>query len=119
MIPNSDGTSPKPKPLVLEIRGCGNIVSFKNSKMVTRGKLITAPEKQEAMQRYSAALESALYSAFRTSETATPTGCSLRSWIASSVPADDSWKHIPKSDGYECIEVPEGEEGADIIIEPL
>jgi hypothetical protein len=108
--------------LLLQIRGCGNIVSFKNSKMILpakgrrRAMLITNPKKQKAMESYIRALESALSSAFQTSETGTRTGCSQASWIALSVPADDSWKHIPKSDGFECIEVPEGEEGADIYI---
>lgn len=105
--------------LTLGIRGCGNIVSFKNSKMMARGRLITDPRKQKAMDSYISALESALYSAYQTYVTETQTECSLASWIASCVPADDSWKHIPKSDGWDCIVVPSGEEGADLIIERI
>lgn len=71
------------------------------------------------MDSYIRVLESALSSAYQTIATETRMACSAASWIRSSVPADDSWKHIPKSDGWECVVVPEGEEGADIIIERL
>lgn len=81
--------------------------------------LITNPQKQKAMESYIHALQFALSFAYQTKGIETQTGCSLASWIASSVPADDSWKHIPRSDGYECIAVPEGEEGADLIITRL
>jgi hypothetical protein len=121
--PDLATASPARCPLVLKIRGCGNVVSFKNTKKIVRIKgrpsLVTDPRKQKLMDSYIRALECALSSEFQTSETGTRMGCSAASWIRSSVPADDSWKHIPKSDGWECLTVQPGEEGADIIIERL
>lgn len=110
--------SPVTPSLTLRIRGCSNIVSFKNSKMLTRGRLITNPKKQKAMESYIAALESELLSAYRTSATGIVTGCNLASWIASYMPEDDSWKDIPEA-SWLAISVPKGEEGADIEIIPL
>lgn len=103
----------------LKIRECGHIVSFKNSKMLTHGRLITAPKKQAAMDSYIRAIESALSSMFQTSDTGMATGCSLASWIQSCVPLDDSRHWMPESDGWRFVEVPKGEEGADIIITQL
>lgn len=80
---------------------------------------VTSAKAQELMEIYIQSLESALYSAYQTYVTETRTACSLAYWIASFVPADDSWKHIPKSDGWDCIYVEQGTEGADIIIERL
>ena len=123
--PLSEQTAPQSSELCLKVRGCKNLVSFKNSKMMLPAKgnrkamLITAPEKQKAMKSYEDALLFALSFAYQTSATGTRTGCSPLSWILSSVPEDDSWKYIPKSEGYECIEVPDGQEGADIYITPL
>jgi len=45
---------------------CGNIVSFKNSKMIARGRLITDPEKQKRMESYTQAIVSQLSSEFQT-----------------------------------------------------
>jgi len=105
-------------PIVLQIRGCGNIVSFKNSKMIARGRLITDPEKQKRMESYTQAIVSQLSSEFQTIGAGISTECSLPSWIASCMPLDDSRHWVP-SIGVVSMEVQEGEEGCDIIIQKL
>ena len=86
--------------------------------MLTRGRLITNPVKQKAMDSYILAIESELLSAFRTTDAETQMAHSLASWTALSVPEDDSVQFIPEIHIHvEC--VPKGEEGADILIEPL
>jgi hypothetical protein len=41
--------------LKLSIHGQGHITSFKNSKMICRGRLMTNPKKQKQMEAYEAA----------------------------------------------------------------
>lgn len=111
-------------PLTLKIHGCGNIVSFKNSKMICAPKgrrpmLITDPKKQKAMESYIRAIASQLNSLFQTDATGMSMGCSLPSWIASSVPLDDSWHWIPKQGENDCELCEPGQEGAIITIEKL
>lgn len=124
---NCSTTSPTPPriscaatPLTLRLRGCGNVVSFKNTKKIARIKgrpaLITDPRKQKAMDSYIRAFESLLNSAYRTSATGMATGCSLASWIRSCVPLDDSRKWISEQ-SLRFIEVAKGDEGADVVLE--
>jgi hypothetical protein len=37
--------------IVLQVKGLGHVPSFKNTKMMTRGRLITDPAKQKWMDR--------------------------------------------------------------------
>jgi hypothetical protein len=128
LSPVKNPLPPQPT-LKLEIRGCGHIVSFKNTKMILpaqiekgtgrvlrRAMLITDPKKQILMRQYEACIESALYSAFQTAGGETGTGQSLLSWIASCVFVDDSLDQIPESDGYRVERVEKGDEGAVIEI---
>jgi len=104
--------------LTLTITGLGHVPSFKNGKMMSRGKLITDPKKQKWMKAASASIESQLQSLFQTAEAGTQTGQSLQSWIQSSMQLDDdlawvgvtcgSWRRVSK-----------GKEGAMIEIEKL
>lgn len=122
-VPAQDG----PK-LFLPLRGCGNIVSFKNSKEIvtpkykdgTKGRpmLITSPKKQRRMNSYIHAIESMLHSVFRISASGMATGCSRPSWIRSCVPLDDARKWVPEM-SVRFVEVPAGDEGADITITRL
>jgi hypothetical protein len=112
------------KSVKLEIRGLGHIPTFKNSKSLAvdpEGKPLTFTKKEyrATMDAITQSIVSQLFSACQTSGIETPTVESLRSWIVSSMPLDDSWKWIPKSGGWDCIVVEKGEEGADIIIEQL
>ncbi len=104
--------------MLLKIRNCGHIVSFKNSKMIARGRLMTSPIKQKAMDSYTRAIESELCSAFRTTAGETQMGHSLAYWIRSYVPQDDSVQWVPQI-SIEVLRVGKGEEGADITIERL
>jgi hypothetical protein len=104
--------------LTIYLRGLGHITSFKNSKMICRGKLMTSPTKQKQMNAYIRDIESQLRSLFRTTADGMPTGRSLASWTASSVPLDDSVEWIVE----ETIRVhrcSKGQEGANIEIEQL
>jgi hypothetical protein len=97
----------------------GHIVSFKNTKMIARRRLITDPRKRALMDQYTRVIESALSSALATTVAVTLTGLSQPCSIASLAPLDDSLDWIPESDGYRTEHVAKGEEGIDIIIERL
>lgn len=103
--------------LRLVIRGLGHVVSFKNSKMIARGRLITDPKKQEQMDRIIRSFESQLLSAFQTTEGAILT-VPYRQFLTASLPADDDWKHLPEIHLSVAL-VPKGEEGAEITIERI
>ncbi len=108
-------------PLSIKIRGCGNIVSFKNSKMIARGRLITDPKKQKAMDSYIRAIESALRSAIQMNAGATSTeerAQFLTALLGQSQKFDDNRMVVP-SLVIDCIEVDPGEEGVDILIERI
>ena len=115
---SSPPSSKSPGTLLLQIRGVGPITSFKNSKMLSRGRLITSPVKQKQMDQYIHAIESQLLSAFRTTDGEMQMGHSLASWIASCVPLDDSIQWVPEI-SVKAVSVAKGEEGADILIEKL
>lgn len=104
------------KKIVLEIKGLGEIVSFKNSKMITRGRLITAPRKQKQMEAITKLLKSQLLSLLATTETEMVTERIQLSKIALSVPLDDALAWVPEH----CVKlrrVSRGQEGAEIVIE--
>ena len=121
-----DELFPKPPPLVLTISG--NIPSFKNHKVIVartpQGKpletpfLITRKDIAEKAERIVDDLCLQLLSAFQTSDGKTLTGASLRSAIALSMPADDSWRDIPiiQVRGELC---EKGQEGATVTITRL
>jgi hypothetical protein len=73
-----------------------HIPSFKNSKMLTRGKLITNPKMQRQMEEIIRSLGSQLLSCARTLEGETLTGPQAQSLIASLLPEDDSRQWIPE-----------------------
>lgn len=112
MNPNATST------IRLVVRGLGHVPSFKNSKMLTRGKLITNPKRQKWMQQCTDSLSSQLLCAYRISEGGMQTGRSLHSWTALFLPPDDTVHHIPEIH-IEVEVVPKGEEGANIEITPL
>lgn len=104
--------------LVLKIVESGNVPSFKNNKMLTRGKLITAPEKQKWMDLATRSLESQLLSAIRRTLAAMPMAPNQQFWIALSEQFDDSVQWIPEI-SVKATKCEKGEEGADILIEML
>jgi hypothetical protein len=104
-------------PIPLKIHGLGHVPSFKNSKMIARGRLITDPKKQAWMEQCAALMTAQLLSLFQTTETGTLTAQSLRSWIATSLPLDDSLKWI-ESISVIWLSVPKGQEGARVMIAP-
>ena len=109
-------TTALPKPITLRVANLGHVPSFKNGKMLARGRLITHPKKQKWMEEAAASIASQLRSLCPTSGSGTQTGQSLPSWIHTSLPLDDSLTWV----GVTCgswRRVRQGEEGAIITIE--
>lgn len=105
-------------PIKLVVLGLSHVPSFKNGKMLARGRLITDPKKQAWMNQCIASFESQLRSEFRTRGIAITTGQSALSLIASLLPLDDSRKWIPQHSAS-TLQVSKGKEGAEITIEVI
>lgn len=101
--------------IVLRVRGQGHVPSFKNSKMLCRGRLITDPKKREWMDAATASLVFQLYSASVTHAPETGTERCLRSLIASATQFDDSIQWIPEIH-VRAVRCAKGDEGAEIAI---
>lgn len=118
----NNGLKPDPsRPRVgisLIIQNLGHIPSFKNSKLLTRGRLITDPKKQKVMELITQAIESQLnsYTAIKDGETWME-GCQ-QSLIAWSKQFDDSSDWIPEI-RITSKHVQKGNEGAIILIEEI
>ena len=114
--------------IVLTIQG--TVPSFKNRKRIgglTRWgpdlwkgtpTLITRPDVKRRMDQLTRDIASALNSESVTAGAGTTTGWSLRSWIVSSLPADDCWTEI-EIGSVRTVLVPKGQEGATVTIERL
>lgn len=82
--------------VVLQIRGIGHVPSKKNHHYPGKnGRLLIDKKIKERMKLLEEAIVCELLSAWRTTVKETGTGCSLRSWMLSSVPEDDCWNSIP------------------------
>lgn len=106
------------KPIKLVVQGHGHAPSFKNNKMLTRGRLITDPKKQKWMDNAAVCLESRLRCFFRTRGIEIPMEAQALSWIASWLPLDDSAVWI----GELCVnwrKVKKGDEGFEMLISPI
>lgn len=79
---------------------------------------LTLPEHRKWMDLATLSIESQLRSAFQITEEKTRTVASLRSWIASRLPLDDSWAWCP-SIVVQCELCQPGEEGATVVIERI
>jgi hypothetical protein len=106
------------KPITLVVHGIGSVPSFKNNKMLTKGKLITDPKKQKWMDRAIRSIESQLHSLLRTTGEETSMEPQVRSLIAWSKQFDDSVQWIP-SLRLEVVNCEKGKEGAEITIERI
>lgn len=107
--------------IYFQIRGLGHVPSMKNCKMMTRGKLITKPERQEWMKQAIQSLQFQLRSAFQTIGDGTMTERQQRCLIAlreHSTTFDDSRQWIPEHHVKTQL-VAAGQEGCDIFIELL
>lgn len=101
----------------LQINGL-HVCSFKNSKMIARGRLITDPKKQKQMEQIIQAFTSQLSSWCQTKGIETGMGCSTLSAIASYLPLDDSLKWIAKHSVSWRL-VSKGSEGASLKVEVI
>lgn len=99
----------------LLVVGLGPVPSFKNKKLLTRGRLITKPERQEWMEKCIQSFESQLRSAIQTRGDGTLMEQSLRSLIVWSRQFDDSRQWIPK----QVAEAEDGPDSACVTIEQL
>ena len=115
-ICESDG--PKCAPIRLSIQGIGHVPSMKNSRVKAPNGIFTKPTYRKWMQACDASFALQLHCEFRMRENATPTGRSRQSWIASSLPLDDSVREIVEIH-IKVEKVEPGQEGADILIEPV
>lgn len=107
----------------LEIKGLGHVPSFKNNKSIFRNQkgkpfIATKPIRKKWMEQATHLIELQLLSASQTAMPEILTAQSLRSWIASVMPLDDSWQWVNELH-IKTVKVPKGEEGAYIVIERL
>lgn len=113
-----------PTRIRLAVRQQGHVPAFKNKKRAIQDKrtgkmrTLTEPKVAEWMEQCIQSLESQLFLALATAAEGTLMGRSRQSWIASSLPLDDSRQWIPEQHIY-CKDVTKGEEGAEIIIERI
>lgn len=97
----------------LKVRG--HIPSFKNTKMIARGRLITDPKKQRRMAGITADLLSGLRSWCQTAGIETETAPFQRFLTAGLLPLDDSLAWIGTA-SVAWRRVSKGQEGAEIVI---
>lgn len=103
--------------VLIAIKGIGCPPAFKNGKMLTRGKLITHPQKQEWMRAAERIIASQLLSKYPRAEGETVTAQKLRSWIAYATPKTDSCEHLIAC-SWRFMKLPAGSpEGALILIQ--
>lgn len=101
----------------LVVKNQGSVISFKNNKMIAKGRLITDPKKQKWMRRCIQSFASQLSCITQTTYAGMLTE---RPAPSSTVlfPLDDSWQWIPQ-----LIVIAErcakGDEGATITIEEI
>lgn len=109
-------------PIVLRIRGIGNLCSFKNHRRaVRRGSslgLITDPKVKQRQENLKAAIVSALRLALTQSTDGISTESRPVSSMRSLLPEDDCWTQVPELIVSGELVAP-GEEGCDITIERL
>lgn len=107
-------------PVVLWISGLGHVPSFKNSKMIARGRLITHPKKRKFMDKATQSLRSQLKCLSATGGGAISTVPPAQSLtvLFRQLPKDDSWQWIPEIHvkGTKC---KKGAEGARITVERI
>lgn len=109
---------PPTNEILLHVIGLGHVPNFKNQKMLTRGRLITKPERQKWMERCVQSFVSQLRSYAVTEGKGIWTGRWSPSLIVSSLPEDDCRQCIPQIT-LQAVEVAKGEEGAVIKITKL
>jgi len=102
----------------LVVQGRGHIGNFKNCKACWRNMLITVPRAKNQMQSIEKDFVSQLTSLYQTTEDETQTGQSIQSWIASSMPLDDSVREIAEI-VVRVKRAPKGNEGAIIKLENI
>ena len=117
----SPKNSPCPNPqwpeIRLVVRGLGAVISFKNTKMLTKGKLITDPKKQEWMRRCVQSFVSQFISLCQTDDSGIYPEC-LKQYAIASLPLDDNWQEL-EIGRASCALTEKGNEGATIIIERI
>jgi hypothetical protein len=108
----------KPFSVIVQLKGLGHVPSFKNKKMLSRGRLITNPAKQRWMEKAINSIALQLRSSLATYKIETRTGQSPQSLTVSMLPLDDSldWIGVPCGNWQR---VKKGEEGAIVKIEKL
>jgi len=104
--------------IVLVVKDLGHVPSFKNSKMLTRGRLITKPERQKWMARCIQSFLAQLSCSSQTIAVEMRAARSTPYLTAWSPRFDDSVQWIPDIKITTQI-VAKGKEGAIVILEKL
>jgi hypothetical protein len=104
--------------ILLVIQGLGHIGNFKNCKACWRNMLVTIPRARKQMRAIEQSFVSQLVALYQIDEGETQTGQSIQSWIASSVPLDDSVREI-REIVVRVRRAPKGNEGAIMKLEKL
>lgn len=107
--------------IILEVKDLGNVPGFKNSKLLTRGRLVTKPEFQKWMQNCTDSFVVQLNSGLATIAAGMPMDAPAPSLIAllrQLRGLDDSRQWIPEQHIY-CEAVEKGFEGAEMTIEQI
>ena len=115
---NSGNENQRYSPVRLSIHGLGEVVSFKNNKVIAKGRLFTKPKYADWMQKCADSFALQLLSEWLTIGGAMRMGCTRPSWIASVVPLDDSVREIVEFH-VRVEKVEHGQEGADVFVERL
>lgn len=102
--------------IVLTVRGIGSVPAYKNSKLLTHGRIITKPEYKKWMERCVRSFEYQLTCSILTGDGVTEMVPQLRSRIASSLPEDDCWT-VMEWGHIRGHLVAKGHEGANVTID--
>ena len=102
---------------VVRLKAFGNIVTQKNHKMLSRGRLITDPKKQAIAKAITEGFVSQFLCGSATEGAGILTEAQRLS-LTALWPRDDCWTCVPELHVTARL-VPKGQEGADITIEQL
>lgn len=109
--------TPSPAPVVLRVRGIGNLTSFKNRKRIAGKNLITEP----SVKRRQIALRDVIVCEYTRALATVVAETLMVSQPVSSMPLflpDDCWTVVPELIVTGQL-VPKGDEGCDVTIELL
>lgn len=111
-MPCLSGLKNSSNPIKIAVQGVGHPISFKNNKMLTRGRVITNPKNQKWMEQATEHIESALRCWCQINGIEIQTDAQRLSAIVTLMPLDDclawieelsvNWRRVNKGEeGFE------------------